>query len=62
MQAELQKLINEFLSSNPGGEYFLADELKVSLPTIERWRKGKNLPYESVVKPIIEHLKNLLED
>lgn len=38
MQAELQKLINEFLSSNPGGEYFLADELKVSLPTIERWR------------------------
>ena len=61
IQIELQELLNTFLSRYPDNTRELADEFSVSLPTLERWREGKNLPHQAMAEPIVERLKNRLE-
>ena len=60
-QTELQSLLNEYLSKNPGGEEQLARLFDVSRPTITRWAKGKTSPSRVVLKRVIPRLKSLLQ-
>ena len=55
---ELQDLLCSFLQNTPNEVCELADELSVSLPTVQRWAEGKNLPHRAMCPPIIEHLEN----
>ena len=60
LHRELQGLLSSFLQSTPDENkmHELADELAVSLPTMQRWAEGKNLPHRAMCPSIIEHLKN----
>jgi transcriptional regulator with XRE-family HTH domain len=59
IHTELQKAVNTFLSDHPGigGKQQLADKLYVSIPTVERWSKGRNLPSAKLAATLIEALK-----
>ena len=55
----LQEAVANFLQKHPGAERFLADNLKVSIPTLKRWKVGKNLPQPFITKAVLKHLKRL---
>jgi len=61
---ELVTLLNKLLERHRHPQYIvkLADELKVSQSTINRWRNGRNLPHPNIAEPIIERLEELLTD
>jgi len=58
--SELQRLVNKYITDNPGKEGALADVLKVSRPTVDRWREGKNLPQPLTTRAIVTILTHLL--
>ena len=52
-----QDFVNAIVkASDMYGDKNLADELCVSLPTIKRWKSGKNLPANAVRKSVYEWL------
>ena len=57
---ELQKLLNDYMRNHPNSESQLAGEILVSVPTIQRWSRGKNLPRSAVAKSVIAYLKSQL--
>ena len=59
---ELVMLLNQFLDRFPGYTGELADNLKVSKPTIRQWLEGRNLPHTKVAESVVKHLKKLLAD
>lgn len=60
IQSELQNLINEYLKKEISNEHILADKLRVSILTLQRWQKGKNLPASTMAKSIVSYLKGVL--
>ncbi len=52
---ELQELVVTFLAVHPGfeGKKQLADKLYVSMPTVERWARGKNLPSTKLATTLV---------
>lgn len=60
-KSELQILLNDFLSKNPGGEDLLARAFDVSRPTITRWVNGETSPSRVVLRRVIPCLKRLLQ-
>ena len=59
-QKELQDLLSEFLTLNPGGESQIGRECGASIPTIKRWAAGINFSSEIMTKYVIEVLKKKL--
>jgi len=59
---ELTTLLNRLLDRHPQYIGELADELRVSKPTIKRWVNGRNLPHPKITEPIIKRLEELLTD
>lgn len=37
----------------------LAEELRLPVPTLTRWRTGENAPHQAMVKALIEKIKEL---
>jgi len=60
-QTELQRLLNEYLSKNPGGEERLAEAFDVSRSTITRWAKGETSPSRVVLRMVAPILISLLQ-
>ena len=51
-----------FITFNVVTENELADELRLSVPTIKRWVRGKNLPHRSIRPPIHKFLSDKLDN
>jgi hypothetical protein len=59
----LQTLLNIYLGIRPGSEGQLANNLLVSIPTVKRWSRGKNLPHKEIAKRVMEFLeREVMED
>lgn len=61
IQSELQKLIVECLKKKISNEHVLANRLKVSIPTLQRWQKGENLPASAIAQSLASYLKSALD-
>lgn len=61
IQSELQNLINEYLKKEISNEHVLANRLNVSIPTLQRWREGKNLPATAIAQTLVSYLKSTLD-
>lgn len=57
LHRELVELLSPFRDT-PEEIRNIADELLVSIPTVQRWAEGTNLPERAMCLPIIEHLEN----
>lgn len=53
IQLELQQRLQDYLVRNPGEESNLSETLAVSIPTIKRWKEGKNLPHPVIAEKIV---------
>ncbi len=58
IQQELQRLVDEYLTQNPGKEAYLSDILKVSIPTIRRWREGSTSPTSHMARVLVDFLRS----
>jgi hypothetical protein len=59
IQQEVQRRVNDYLTAHPGKEVNLADTLNVSVPTVRRWKEGKNLPHARMANSVVNYLKGL---
>ncbi len=62
-EAELQKLVQEFLKANPtGGEREIAVEFGVSRPAIDRWKTGTNFPLPGMIPQVTFYLRRRIAE
>lgn len=57
IHAEFHRELISFLTRTPDGTRVLSNTIKVPLPTIERWKLGKNFPHPSMAEQISQLLK-----
>ena len=60
IKTELQNLLELVLGNDPSAGYELAQEFRVSLPTLTRWAEGKNLPPPVMARVVVDRLKDIL--
>ena len=52
-----QEIIQNFLNDSPDHRKILSDGLLISLPTVDRWKEGRNLPH-GMLRPNILNFIN----
>lgn len=53
----LQQALADYFQKHPNTERQLADELRISHPTMMRWKNGRSRPHRAIEDQTIEHIK-----
>jgi hypothetical protein len=54
-------IINMFTKLSKLGDEYFVEKLNVDIPTVSRWRSGKNAPCPLMKKPVYELIKKELQ-